>query len=145
MNKFQVDFYLLSTTSEEQQNVFICKLAEKILRQSLKVIIFSQKSEQVSLLDQLLYEFRPDSFLPHTKVIKINSLNQALDQFPIVISLVKPALSTPAVVINLSEDIYLDAERVIEIVNNSDTSKQASRKKYMAYRQAGRTLKTHQM
>jgi len=47
-------------------------------------------------------------------------------------------------VLNLS--LYcVDAERVLEILDNSEATKSVGRERYRLYKQAGHTLTTHKM
>ena len=61
----KANFYLLSQDQPAEQYVFACRLCEKILSQNLKAYIHTDTEEQAQYLDDLLWSYRPESFLPH--------------------------------------------------------------------------------
>lgn len=58
-------FYLLGQPQQVARYVFAAKLAEKAITEGDRVCLFCDDQEQAALLDDLLWRFRPDSFLPH--------------------------------------------------------------------------------
>ncbi|MDX1453299.1 MAG: DNA polymerase III subunit chi [Oleiphilaceae bacterium] len=62
----QADIYLLHSTAFSDQLVFCCKLAEKAFRQGLKMHIQTREAYQNEALNERLWDFRAESFLPHT-------------------------------------------------------------------------------
>jgi len=61
----KVDFYILATAAADQRAAFACRLANKAFRQGLNIYLHTGGEQQGREIDSLLWEFRPQSFLPH--------------------------------------------------------------------------------
>ena len=61
----RVSFYLLNSQDVQSRQQFACRLAEKAVRQGNKVMIATGNEAESRELDQLLWSFRPESFVPH--------------------------------------------------------------------------------
>ncbi len=61
-------FHILSRNTPEARNLHAAKLAEKAWLQGDRVGITCDTMEQAVELDELLWSFSPDSFIPHTVV-----------------------------------------------------------------------------
>ena len=61
-------FHILSRNTPEARNLHAAKLAEKAWLQGDRVGITCDSMEQAVELDELLWSFSPDSFIPHTVV-----------------------------------------------------------------------------
>jgi len=61
----QVDFYLLKDDSVQNRVRFACRLADKAYRLGNRVFIHTESAEQTRLLDDLLWTFQQNSFVPH--------------------------------------------------------------------------------
>lgn len=138
----EVSFYILPTESLQDRYLFACKLIEKAYRSGCFCYVLTDSAEQSRIIDDLLWTFRAGSFIPHQiytgelpeleKVILIGSLN------------------TPEhwqkVLFNLSSrypDIGSQTERILEILDNSETTKEAGRNRYRQYQQSGIKITTH--
>jgi DNA polymerase-3 subunit chi len=94
---------------------------------------------QSQQLDNLLWTFRAGSFIPHQLYTgDIPATEQVL-----IGSLHAPT-HWQKTVINLSSHAA-DAERVLEILDNSEATKALGRKRYREYQQAGHILTTHKI
>ena len=62
----KVNFYLMKQSDEQARNVLACRLADKLYKQHRRVHIHVSSSENGRELDQLLWTFSADSFVPHT-------------------------------------------------------------------------------
>ena len=74
----EVDFYILSQEDAQARQEFACRIADKAFRQGRSVYIHTAGEQAGKSLDQLLWSFRPQSFLPH-------SLQGATDSEPVFI------------------------------------------------------------
>lgn len=138
----EVSFYVLPSKSEAERYLFICKLVEKAYREQHCVYILTASEEQTRHLDDLLWTFRPGSFIPH----QVYSGTQPTQENPVLIGALKAPAGRKPTVINLAQNVLEtpdDYERIIEVLDNSETSKQAGRKRYRQYQQLGLTPKTH--
>ncbi|MEP5766632.1 MAG: DNA polymerase III subunit chi [Halieaceae bacterium] len=61
----EVDFYVLDTEQPEQRNLFACRLTDKVFRRGHQVYLHTDSEQSARDLDQLLWGFRPQSFVPH--------------------------------------------------------------------------------
>lgn len=140
----KVNFYILSSQSEQGRHTFACKLAEKAFRLGFKCYLLVDNLEQAERLDRLLWTFRANSFVPH--VIYQNELpnsnNAALigtQQAPELWRHTLINLST-----KLPENIE-QSEQVFELLDNDETQKQAGRQRYRQYQTLGININTHKI
>lgn len=61
----EVDFYVLDESDGRQRDVFACRLADKAFRQGHQVYLHTASESRARELDELLWSFRPSSFVPH--------------------------------------------------------------------------------
>jgi DNA polymerase-3 subunit chi len=139
----RVDFYLIQAGNEQQQLLTTCRLAEKAYQLGHHVFIYTDKPEQAQQLDELLWTFRPGSFLPHT-------VSDAADAgaHPVVIGNQHHDEAAHDVMINLAEtvpDCFSRFERVAEVVRGSENERQAARQRFKFYRDRGYALETHEL
>ncbi len=138
----EVSFYILPTESLQDRYLFACKLIEKAYRSGCFCYVMTDDDEQSQLIDDLLWTFRAGSFIPHQiytgdlpnieKVILIGSLTAP-----------EPWQHT---LFNLSAhypDPGPQTERILEILDNSETTKVAGRDRYRQYQKSGMTITTH--
>jgi DNA polymerase-3 subunit chi len=140
----EVSFYVLPSESETARYVFLCKLVEKAYRERHRVYILTASEEQARQLDDLLWSFRAGSFIPH----QIYAGTPPSTENPIVIGALNAPEGWRKTLINLAADIPEtpgDYQRIIEILDNSETCKQAGRKRYRQYQSVGLTINTHNM
>ena len=64
----KVDFYSLQQSDEQARLFFACRLTEKVLGQKLKIYIHTDSESAAQEMDDLLWSFKPESFIPHTLV-----------------------------------------------------------------------------
>jgi len=139
----QVDFYVLQGDSPQNRFQFACRLADKIYRLGNRVFIHTESAEQSRQLDDLLWTFQQNSFLPH------GIAGQAGDPPPPVQLAhdVEPDAGSQ-VLINLADEVPLffsRFERVAELVNQDNAVKQSGRKRYSFYKERGYELRSHEI
>ena len=64
----QADFYIMKEAEDEQRFLIACRLTEKAMAQGLKVYIHTASEQSAQDMDDLLWSFKPESFIPHTIV-----------------------------------------------------------------------------
>jgi DNA polymerase-3 subunit chi len=139
----QVDFYILQTTNPLERERLACKLAEKAWQQNYRVFIYAESSTHAQQLDNLLWTFRQDSFVPHE--ILIDSVQPTM---PIYIGYGSQIATEMTALINLTDtvpDLFFQYQRIAEIVENTETAKSLGRERYRFYRDKGLELKKHEM
>ena len=61
----KVDFYILQDSTEEARRHFTCRLVDKALRSGHQILITTDSQEEVQQLDDLLWTFKPETFIAH--------------------------------------------------------------------------------
>lgn len=138
----QVNFYTLSSTDPDARLVFVCRLTEKALELGHQVFIQTATAAEAKQLDDLLWQFKPASFIPH-------AIRAATTTDTTNVAVQLSAQNAPAgfcdVLINLTDricDLQQPYTRINEIIAADSDSMQAGREHYRAYRDAGATLET---
>jgi DNA polymerase-3 subunit chi len=140
----EINFYVLPTESTQERYLFACKLIEKAYRSGVFAYILTDSLEQSQLIDDLLWTFRAGSFIPHQVYT---------DELPVIENTVLIGSNNPPehwqkTVINLSSQCpqgFQQAERILEILDNSEETKTWGRQRYRQYQQAGIEITTHKM
>ncbi|MBL6985490.1 MAG: DNA polymerase III subunit chi [Methylobacter sp.] len=138
----EVSFYILPTESLEDRYLFACKLIEKAYRSGSYCYVLTDSAEQSQLIDDLLWTFRAGSFIPH----QIYTGEPPSSEKVILIGSLDAPEHWQKVLFNLSSrfpDLGSKTERILEILDNSETTKEAGRKRYRQYQQSGMTITTH--
>ena len=131
----RVDFYVVSRPEPHAVLSAACRLAEKAFRLKHRVFINAASREQAIALDQLLWTFRDDSFVPHCRAGAGSDSDD-----PVRIGTGEAPDAPFDVLINLGEDVPLGAEespRIAEIVGADPQSRAAGRMRYRHYRETG--------
>ncbi|MFI3189402.1 DNA polymerase III subunit chi [Crenothrix sp. D3] len=135
----EVSFYILPTQSQHERLLFACKLIEKAYRSGCFCYVLTDTAGQSQQIDNLLWTFRAGSFIPH----QLYSGDIPTTEQVLIGSLPAPA-HWQKTVINLSSQCA-NAERVLEILDNSEATKAVGRDRYRHYKEAGHNLTTHKM
>jgi len=138
----EVSFYILPSESLQERDLFACKLIEKAYRSGHFCYVLTDSADQSQRIDDLLWTFRAGSFIPHQLYTgKLPSIEKVI----LIGSLAAPE-HWQKTLFNLSShfpDIGPQTERILEILDNSETSKAAGRERYRHYQQSGMTITTH--
>jgi DNA polymerase-3 subunit chi len=129
----RIEFYVLSTATPAERLRAACQLAMKAWRAGLPVFLRGSDAQQCSELDELLWRFKAESFVPH-------DLHQDDPQAPVAIGLDEEPGRAQGVLINLGSTLSPQVERfsrVIEIVNQEPDLLTACRENFRTYRQRG--------
>lgn len=138
----EVSFYILPTESLQDRYLFACKLIEKAYRSGCFCYVLTDSAEQNRIIDDLLWTFRAGSFIPHQ--IYAGELPE-LEQVILIGSLNAPE-HWQKLLFNLSSrypDVGPQTERILEILDNSETTKEAGRARYRQYQQSGMKITVH--
>lgn len=142
----QADFYVLTDTHNDSRYTFLCRLADKVLGKGRQVFISVASEQEAERLDQLLWDYRPEAFIPHG--IISNASSAADTPAPVQIGWGDTLPEHRDVFINLHLDTAgetLKFERILEIVVQQDDILTATRKNYATYKDAGIEIKMHDM
>ena len=61
----RIDFYLLNEAAPEALWLTACRLLEKAYLKKHQVFVYCAHQQDAEHLDELLWTFKPDSFIPH--------------------------------------------------------------------------------
>lgn len=139
----RIDFYLLNSANDETRLHFVCRLVEKAYRQKHRIYIHTENETHAHTLDELLWTYRDDSFLPHHL-----SGDGPNPPPPIQIGYQAAPQKQNDILINLNSevpDFYRQFSRVLELVAADPLSKAKARDHYKLYREAGFKIHTHSL
>ncbi len=137
----RVDFYILPQTDEEARLLFACRLADKAWQLGKRLLLHTASAEVARQLDERLWAFRADSFVPHD-VLPASQLS------PVHIGHSDDSGKHHDLLINLGHEIpafFSRFERVAEIVTQQPQQLAQSRERFRFYRERGYALETHDL
>lgn len=138
----KVDFYVLDTADASARDEFLCRLVEKVCKQHRSIFIATEDAAQTAQLDELLWAFPPESFIPHAT--QQNDEQNA----PVIIGDAQQAPHALEVYINLRQQPAMDharQQRILEVVYQEPTALSASRKNYKFYETLGYQIESHKL
>jgi DNA polymerase-3 subunit chi len=139
----EVDFYILASKDPRQRAQFACRLTDKAYRLGHRVYIHTASPEQTRELDDLLWTFQQNSFVPHA-VFGADSDRAP----PVQLGHDSEPDASHAVLINLAPEVPLffsRFERVAELVDGEDAVRRQGRQRYSFYKERGYPLRTHEI
>jgi DNA polymerase-3 subunit chi len=143
MDRPQIDFYVLSSPSDGARDAMACRLIDKAYQKNHRLYIHSESMSHASKLDDMLWTFRPGSFIPHEIVGQRADTN-----VPILIGHQSVAPDEHDVLINLTPltpEFYSQFSRVAEFVTSDPLSRDQGRDRYRYYREQGCQLHSHEI
>jgi len=140
----RADFYMIAGKPAfvAQPLLLVCKLAEKAVQAGQPCLIFCETAEQADFLDDLLWEFDDEAFIPH-QIVGMEE-DEDMDDTPVLI--VPPGVETGMrpLIINLRTAVPPPGyQRVLEIVPSEDSAREPARKRWLEYKQLGHALERH--
>lgn len=141
----RADFYLIDKPRfRDRPLLLVCALVAKAHAAGQPCLILAGSMAQAEELDDLLWDFEPEAFIPHQ--IAEQSGPEADDEVPVLI--VPPGV-IPAerpLLLNLREEpVSGNFKRVLEIVPADQSARSGSRQRWQQYRQRGMALQKHDM
>lgn len=143
MSKTRVDFYVLNHQEADAVWLMACRLLEKAYQRGHRVFVYCESQEQAEHLDELLWTFKDDSFIPH------HLQGEGPEPPPpIQIGYGPEPRGFNDILLNMAPTIppyFSRFQRVMEIVASDDQAKDISRHHYREYRAQHCELHTHPM
>ncbi len=139
----RIDFYVLADQRENSRALLACRLADKAYSLGHTVYIAMSSEARAAALDDLLWTFRQDSFVPHERY----PLTSA-EGSPVLIGVASPAEVNARVLINFTDDLpdgFERYERVVELVDAHPDIRAKLRERFKQYRERGFVPETHQL
>ncbi len=142
MSSSRVDFYLLEHAEPQAVLHFTCRLVRKLQQQRKNAFIWAESPTQASVLDNLLWTFADDSFIPHSMAPSSTQNKSA----PVQIGTELAHSSEFGIVLSLNQQQGLTlpvSPRIAEIISGDEDKKQLGRKRYAQYRDKGLQIEVH--
>lgn len=135
----QIIFYILKGKLEYERQIFACRLAEKIYKLGSCVYIHTKDWHQSERINEDLWSFRAESFVPH----QLNTETYT-DNCPILIGHEGHPQRLMDVLINLNDYrplFFSQFKYMAELIYDDDNIKIAGRKRYRFYKRHAHHLK----
>ncbi|HWV16143.1 MAG TPA: DNA polymerase III subunit chi [Cellvibrio sp.] len=135
----QVDFHILPDASVEARWLYSCRLIEKVAGLGHSILVAVDSEEEAQTLDDLLWSFKPESFIPHQIIGGDN-------ESPVEITFTQEAGDHHQVLVNLSSRIpeyFSRFARLSEIVIQEPKILESTREHYKFYKQRGYPITQH--
>ena len=143
----RIDFYILPSHDQPARLQLACRLTEKAYNSGCCVYIYAPEGDQAQQLDDLLWTYKQNSFVPHAlypsepdEIAPVRVGSASLSEADVnwrLDVLINLALEVP--------DFYGKFQRVIELVDQDVTVLQASRRRFRRYRELGLIPETHKL
>lgn len=137
-----VSFYLLDQAALQSRLEYACRIIEKAYRTGHKVYIHAQDKLQAHELDEILWNFKPEAFVPHnlsyeeTSKLPPVQIGFATDGF-------QPSNHYREVLVNLADDMpsfVNQFTRVVELLCQHDAVLTTGRVRWKQYKQQGHEI-----
>ena len=139
----RADFYLIAKYRfREAPLLLVCELAKRAYAANLPTLVLARDAAQAEALDDLLWSFDPDDYLPH----QIAGADEDEDEAPILIA--TPDMDVPArpLLVNLRDAAPAgDFERVLEVVPADPAARGPLRERWKQYQARGFEVNKHDM
>ena len=139
----RADFYLIGKPRfREQPLLLVCELARKAVHAGQPLLVLAASAQQAEALDDLMWSFDPDEFLPH----QIAGLEEDEDEVEVLIA--PPEQSPPMrpLVLNLRDAPVPEGfTRVLEVVPADPAARAPLRERWKHYQAQGVELNKFDM
>ncbi len=139
----RIDFYILNENTRHDRFFLSCRITEKAWHQKHRIMIQTNSEQEARHMNQLLWTFRDQSFIPHELLSRAN-----LKTTPVIIGWSGDAAEECDVLINLATEIppfFSRFKRLVEIVDKEPVQKQVSRDHYRYYQERGYPLTNYKL
>ena len=144
----RADFYLIAKPRfREEPLLLVCELAKKALAAGQPMLVLARDAAQAERLDDLLWSFDPDAYVPHQIAgLDLEEGGGEDEEADVLIALPDADVPLRALVLNL-RDAPVDGafERVLEVVPADDSARGPLRERWTQYKARGFELKKYDM
>ena len=138
----RADFYLIAKPRfRDEPLLLVCELTKRAFAAQQPTLILTRDHAQAEALDELLWAFDEDAFIPH-------QLAGDDDDADTAVLIVPPGVDTPdrPLVINLREACASgNFQRVLEVIPADEAERTGSRDRWSEYKRRGLELSKHDM
>ena len=148
--KPRVDFYVVSNP-EPGAGVLrtACRLAEIAWTNGHRVIVLGGSDGEIRQLDELMWTFRQDAFVPHIQVHGDPDSSPDAMQTPIWLCTESLPTHVEGVLVNLTDGVperFTEFQRVAEIIDRgSDAARETGRQRFRYYRSQECEVHSHDL
>lgn len=142
----KVSFYPLEQDNLEGALLFACRLTEKAVQLGHRIHLVVRSDSQLKQLDELLWQYRADSFVPH-HCLPVEESDQSVD-CRVTLGTADHVPSDRDILINLGEQVWEHHGQfgdVREIVAADDNERNLGRQRYRRYKELGYSVETKQL
>ena len=138
----RADFYLIAKPRFLEEPLKLgCELVRKAYDSNQWTLILARDAAQAEELDELLWEFDPDAYIPHQI-----AGDEEDELTPVLIATPEVDVPARALVINLRDDAFAGAcERVLEVVPADPSAREPLRERWKQYKARGFEVNKHDM
>jgi len=139
----RADFYLIAKPRFLAEPLrLVCELARKANDANLSLLILARDTAQAEALDDLLWSFDEDAYIPH----QIAGADDDEDEAPVLIATPDIDTASRPLVLNLRDEPYLGAcDRILEVVPADPAARDPLRERWKQYKALGLELSKHDM
>ena len=139
----RADFYLIDKPRfREEPLLLVCELARKATDAGQHTLVLVRDAAQAEALDDLLWSFDPDAYVPH----QIAGVDEDEDEAAVLIA--PPGVDAPLrpLLVNLRDAAPAgEFERVLEVVPADPAARGPLRERWKHYQSLGFDVKKHDM
>jgi DNA polymerase-3 subunit chi len=142
----KISFYPLDKGNLDDALLYACRLTEKAVQLGHKVHLLVRSQDQALKLDELLWQFRPDSFVPHQTLPLQDGACQP--DCPVTLGTQDHLPETRDILVNLGAEVwdhFQQFEDIREIVAAEDSERNLGRQRYRYYQDKGCSLETKKL
>ena len=133
-----VHFYPLPNGDPRELLVFACRLTEKACQAGHAVHLLTRSEDQSQQLDELLWQFRADSFLPHRNLAQDQpEKGKEVGRERITLGTAELLPAQRDVLINLTDQIWDEHRQfadIRELIANEESALASGRVRFRYYR-----------
>ena len=139
----RADFYLIAKPRfREQPLLLVCELARKASDAGMATLVLARDAAQAEQLDDLLWSFDPDAFVPH----QIAGGETDEEEATVLIATPDLDVALRPLVINLRDTaVEGEFDRVLEVVPADESARAPSRERWKQYAARGLDVSKHDM
>lgn len=146
MSTPKVSFYPLEQGGLDDALLFACRLTEKAMQLGHKVHLLVRSESQMQQLDELLWQFRADSFVPHQCLGSKDA--ESPPDCLVTLGTVGQLPEAREVLINLDETVWEQHQQfpdIREIIAAGESERSLGRARYRVYQAQGYPLETKRL
>jgi DNA polymerase-3 subunit chi len=139
----RVDFYVLTSAAAQQRWAFACRLTEKAYLRDMSVDIVAESAADAAALDDLLWTFNDNSFIPHKIALDAHSRDPGMK---VHVTLDPGEAPAADLLVNLTAGLPAHWERyarIAEVIDADEERRRLGRERFKSYRDLKIELQTH--